>query len=369
MAAFTLASSLGAQAAHRDSISMRPFGETTDGKSVSLYTLTNRNGVVAKITNYGGIVTSISVPDRKGNLGDVVLGFDNLASYIKSSPYFGALIGRYANRIAKGRYTLDGKKYQLFINNGVNSLHGGKQGFDKVVWTAHEVHPANGVGLSLSYVSKNAEEHYPGNLTTNVVYTLGNDNSLRIDYRATTDRDTILNLTSHSYFNLNGAGHGSILDNILTINADRFTPIDKTMIPTGKLESVFGTPFDFTRPTAIGKRIYEKNQQLIFAGGYDDNWVLNRHGSGLQFAARVYAPKTGRIMTVYTTEPGIQFYTGNFLDGTIIGKGGITYKKHDALALETQHFPDSPNHPNFPTTELKPGHTYRQSTIYKFSVR
>lgn len=360
---------LGAAAHAADStITQKPFGTAPDGKPVSLYTLTNAHGMQVQITNYGGIITSLDVPDRNGQVGDVVLGYDNLSDYIKNSPYFGAIVGRYANRIAKGRFTLDGKTYQLFLNNGPNTLHGGKTGFDKVVWTAAPLRHRGVVGLSLRYLSKDGEEGYPGDLNVKVVYTLTNDDSLRIDYTATTDKDTVVNLSNHSYFNLAGQGNGTILDHVLTINADRYTPIDKTSIPTGAIAPVAGTPFDFRTPHAVGERINEPNEQLMNAGGYDHNWVLNQPGHKMVTAVRVFCPRSGRVLTISTTQPGLQFYSGNYLDGTITGKGGKVYEKHGALVLETQHFPDSPNHPNFPTTELKPGQTLEQSTVLKFTV-
>ena len=364
LAALTLLSAASAAPAH---ISQKSFGKTKSGTAVSLYTLTNAHGAQVQITNYGGIVTSIKVPDRHGRLADVVLGFDSVGRYEKDSPYFGALIGRYGNRIAKGRFTLDGDTHKLFVNNGPNSLHGGKVGFDKKVWTATPVKSAQGVGLALRLLSKDDEEGYPGNLDIKVVYTWTNDNSLKLEYTATTDKDTVLNPTNHSYFNLAGAGHGTVLDTTMMINADKFTPVDKTQIPTGALRPVAGTPFDFRRPHAIGERINQSNPQLLIGAGYDHNFVLN--GSGLRLSARAYSPRSGRVLTEYTTEPGVQLYTGNFLDGKLRGKGGKLYPRRGAFCLEAQHFPDSPNHPSFPTTELKPGDTYRQTTVYAFSVR
>lgn len=354
--------------AAKDTVTSKPFG-TVNGKSVQLYTLTNSQGMQVKITNYGGIVTSVIVPDRNGHMGDVALGYDNVQSYVKNSPYFGALVGRYANRIAKGKFTLDGKQYHLFVNNGPNSLHGGKVGFDKKIWTAKPVRTPTSAGLDLNLVSPDGEEGYPGTLKVHVVYTLTNDNALHIDYHATTNKDTVLNLTNHTYWNLDGAGSGSILGEVAMINANKYTPIDPTSIPLGPLAPVAGTPFDFRTPHVIGSRIKEKNTQLKNGTGYDHNFVINHNGKGLALAARVYAPKSGRVMTVYTTQPGIQFYTGNFLDGSTVGKGGKPYNKRDAFALETQHYPDSPNQPQFPTTELKPGQVYHQTTIYKFSTR
>ena len=338
------------------------FGKTKDGQTVELYTLTNKNGMTAKIMNYGGIVTQLQVPDRNGNLGDVCLGFDTLAPYLEAPPYFGALVGRYANRIAKGKFTLDGKQYTLATNDGPNALHGGLKGFDKVIWAVKPMQTKQGPALELTYVSKDGEEGYPGTLTAKVTYTLTNDNALRIDYLATTDKPTPVNLTNHSYFNLAGAGNGTILDQVLTLKADKYTPVDNTLIPTGQILPVAGTPFDFTTPHVIGARIAQ------VPGGYDHNFVLNSGGGKMALAAVLHDPKTGRTMEVFTTQPGIQFYTGNFLDGTLKGIGG-TYVKNAALCLETQHFPDSPNQPNFPSTILKPGETYKQSTIYQFSAK
>jgi aldose 1-epimerase len=343
------------------------FGEMPDGQTIQLYTLTNRQGMQAAITNYGARVVSIRVPDRHGKVADVVLGFDDLQGYLGNNPYFGAIVGRYANRIAKARFTLDGVEYKLAANNGPNSLHGGLKGFDKRVWTPREIskpHPS----LELTYLSKDGEEGYPGNLRVKVVYSLSDDNELKIDYSATTDKDTVLNLSNHSYFNLAGQGNGDILKHVLTINADRFTPVDATLIPTGELRKVEGTPFDFRRPTGIGARINQDNQQLEYGKGYDHNFVLNRKGSGLVLAARATEPESGRVLEVLTTQPGLQFYTGNFLDGTIRGKGGKAYGHRSAFCLETQHFPDSPNHPSFPSTELKPGQTYHEVTVFKFST-
>lgn len=359
----------GSAHAAQDTITKKPFGKAPSGQAVSLYTLTNKHGAQVKITNYGGIVTSIIVPDRRGHLGDVVLGFDNIEGYVKHSPYFGALVGRYANRIAKGHFTLDGKKYTLAVNNGVNSLHGGKVGFDKKVWTATPMHMKNGVGLGLHLVSPDMEEGYPGKMNVNVVYTWTDDDTLGIKYTATTTKDTVVNLTNHSYFNLNGAGNGTVLNQRVMINASRYTPIDKTSIPLGPLASVSGTPFDFRRPMSIGARIEANNLQLKNGAGYDHNFVLNHPPHTLGLAARVYSPESGRVLTVYTTEPGVQFYTANFLDGTFAGKGGKVYKKRSAFCLECQHFPDSPNHPAYPTTKLRPGQTYRQTTQYHFSTR
>jgi aldose 1-epimerase len=345
------------------------FGKTTSGQAVEIYTLTNARGVEIKITTYGGIVTSLKVPDRNGKLDDVVLGFDNLEGYLKGHPYFGCIAGRYANRIAKGRFTLDGKAYQLTVNNGDNHLHGGTTGFDKMVWTAREVKSKNGVGLELTYLSKDGEQGYPGNLTARVTYTLTNANELRIDYFATTDKATVVNLTNHAYFNLAGQGNGDILSHQLQINASRFTPTDETAIPTGVLQAVKGTPFDFTKSEKIGARINQDDEQIRIGKGYDHNFVLDGKAGTLQPAATVYEPTTGRVLEIWTTEPGIQFYTGNYLDGTLTGKGGKVYQQRYGFCLETQHYPDSPNQPKFPSTALRPGKQYRTTTVLKFSAR
>jgi aldose 1-epimerase len=348
-------------------IKEQSFGKTPGGTAVTLYTLTNASGVEAKIMTYGGIVTSLRVPDRNGELNDIVLGYDDLEGYIKNnSSYFGALIGRYGNRIAKGRFSLNGVRYKLAQNNGENHLHGGIRGFDQVVWQASEV--KGSPALKLTYLSKDGEEGYPGNLSVTVIYTLTDKNELKIEYSATTDNDTILNLTNHSYFNLAGAGAGDILGHQVLINADRFTPVDQGLIPTGELACVKGTPMDFTSTTPIGSRIELPFQQLVFCGGYDHNWVLNKTEGALRLAAKVYEEMSGRVMEVYTTQPGMQFYTGNFLDGTIKGKGGLVYGKHYGFCMETQHFPDSPNQPAFPSTVLRPGQEYQQTTVYKFSA-
>ncbi len=359
----------GMTAAAKPRIAKAPFGKTADGKAVAIYTLTNSKGSEAKIITYGGTVVSLRVPDKKGKLGDVVLGFDSVVDYEKHTSYLGALIGRYANRIAKGKFGLNGKEYTLAANNGENHLHGGPKGYDKVVWSARPFIDTSGANLELKYLSRDGEEGYPGNLTATVVYTLTEQNELKITYSATTDKDTVVNLTHHSYFNLAGAGNGDILDHRLTINADRFTPTDSGSIPTGELRNVKGTPFDFTIPTTIGARIDHTDEQLKFGAGYDQNWVLNKTGNEFSRAATVYEPTSGRVMEVLTTEPGVQFYTGNFLDGVIKGKSGQQYPRRSGFCLEAQHFPDSPNQPAFPTTTLKSGKTYTQTTIYKFSVR
>jgi len=345
-------------------ITKQSFGKTADGQNVDLYTLRNVHGVEAKITNYGGIVTSLKVPDRRGKFDDVVLGFNDLDSYLKGHPYFGAIIGRYGNRIAKGRFTLNGVEYKLAVNNGENTLHGGIKGFDKVVWTAQDSKTRLGPSIALTYLSKDGEEGYPGNLNVKVVYTLTNNNELRIDYTATTDKDTVTNLTHHSYFNLAGEGNGDILNHQVLINATRFLPTDAGSIPTGELRSVTGTPFDFRKMMTIGARINQDEEQLKLGNGYDHNWIIN--GRGMRLAAQAYEPTSGRRMQVWTTEPGLQFYTGNFLDGTLTGKSGKVYPRRSGFCFETQHYPDSPNHPAFPTTTLKKGATYRSTTIYKF---
>ena len=350
-------------------ITRESFGKTAAGEGVDIFTLTNNLGMQAKITNYGAIVVSLTAPDRTGKMDDVVLGLNDLDSYLKGHPYFGAIVGRYGNRIAKGRFTLDGVEYKLAVNNGENHLHGGIKGFDKVVWTAKETRTKMGPALSLTYISKDGEEGYPGTVTATVVYTLTNNNELKLDYTVTTDKDTVTNLTHHSYFNLAGEGNGDILSHILTLNAARFTPTDAGSIPTGELKAVAGTPFDFLKPTVIGKRIDQQDQQLQFGSGYDHNFIVNGKAGTLRSAAIVYEPTSGRVLEVWTTEPGVQFYTGNFLDGTLTGKSGKVYQKRFGFCLETQHYPDSPNHPAFPTTTLKKGATYRSTTVYRFKVK
>jgi aldose 1-epimerase len=345
------------------------FHRIIDGSQVDLYTLKNSNGIEATITNYGGIVVSLKVPDRNGKLGDVVLGYNTLNDYIGSTPYFGALIGRYGNRIAKGRFTIAGVEYQLAQNDDSNALHGGRKGFDKVVWQAEKVDSSEGPALKLTYTSKDGEEDYPGTLRCTVIYTLTNKNELKIEYFAETDKPTVVNLTNHSYFNLKDGGASDILGHELMIKASKFTPVDKGLIPTGELKPVAGTPFDFNQPTAIGARVENEDEQLKFGKGYDHNWVLDRPGKGLELVASVYEPNSGRFMEVLTTQPGLQFYCGNSLDGTNKGKGGTVYQHRAGLCLETQHFPDSPNHPDFPTTELRPGEKYRQTTVYRFSTK
>ena len=351
----------------KGTITKADFGQTPEGRAVELYTLRNSKGMEATIMTYGGIVTSLKIPDKNGKLGDVVLGYDNLDGYIKSTPYFGALIGRYGNRIANGKFSLDGKTFTLATNNGVNSLHGGLKGFDKQVWTARPLPTAHGPSLILTYVSQGGEEGYPGTLSVTAIYSITEGNELRVDFSATTSEKTVVNLTHHSYFNLRGSG--DILDHIVVINADKFTPVDGGLIPTGELRPVAGTPFDFTTAHTIGERVNAADEQLKLGNGYDHNWVLNRQGSELSLAAGVYEPTTGRTMEVWTTEPATQFYTGNFLDGTITGKGGWTYQFRNGFCFEPQHYPDSPNHPDFPTTTLNPGEKYQNTIIYKFSTK
>ena len=351
-------------------ITSEPWG-TVGGQPVTLYTLTNSRGMTVRITNYGGIIQSIDVPDRRGRTANVALGFDNLDDYVTSSPYFGCITGRYANRIANGRFTLDGVTYQLATNNGPNHLHGGNVGFDKRVWAATPLQGRSSVGLRLAYTSPAGEENYPGTLTTQVTYTLTNRNEIRMDYRATTDAPTIVNLTNHTYWNLAGEGSGTIEDQVLELNADRYTPVDATLIPTGEIAPVAGTPFDFTDATAIGERIRDSHPQIVIGQGYDHNFVLNRRSStdrSMILAARVSDPRSGRVLEITTTEPGIQFYSGNFLDGTLVGTSGRVYRQTDGFALETQHYPDSPNQPTFPSTVLRPGGVYETTTIYRLST-
>jgi aldose 1-epimerase len=353
-------------------ITKEPWG-TVDGEQVDLYTLTNSNGMEVKITNYGGIIQSIKVPDRNGNFDNVTLGFATLEEYVDhNDPYFGAIIGRYGNRIAGGQFTLDGVTYQLATNNGPNHLHGGVKGFDKRVWSATEVQSGNSVGLRLNYTSLDDEEGYPGTLDVEMTYTLTKNNSIRMDYHATTDAPTIVNLTNHAYFNLVGEGTGTIEGHLLRLHADQYTPVDETLIPTGEIAPVAGTPFDFRKRHAIGERIRDNHEQIDFGRGYDHNFVLNRpnpEDTSMIVAARVFEPTTGRALVIKTTEPGIQFYSGNFLDGTLVGTSGKFYRQTDGFALETQHYPDSPNKPQFPSTELRPGEEYETTTVYRFLVR
>ncbi|QDV54340.1 aldose epimerase family protein [Rosistilla oblonga] len=345
--------------------------EVDDFDSIQLYTLKNRSGMTVSVTNYGAIITSIVVPDRNGKMADVALGYDRVEDYINAvdRPYFGAIVGRYGNRIANGKFTLDGKTYSLATNNNPNHLHGGNIGFDKVVWDAKPIEGQN--AIQLSYLARDKEEGYPGNLQIRVTYTLTDDNAILVDYHATTDQATPVNLTQHTYFNLKGEGEGTILDHELMLNADRYTPVDATAIPTGELPAVAGTPMDFTQPKPIGRDIDQENQQLEFGRGFDHNWVLNKpdDNKAMTLAARVYEPTSGRVMEVHTTEPGIQFYCGNFLDGRLIGKAGKPYVHRGGFCLETQHYPDSPNQPDFPSTILRPGKTYQTQTSYRFSTR
>jgi len=346
------------------SIGTKPFGKTPDGQEVDLYTMTNTNGITAKITNYGAILVSLEVPDKNGKLADITLGFDTLDGYIKGHPYFGATVGRYANRICGAKFKLDGIEYELAANNGPNHLHGGIKGFDKVVWKAEDVTAeSNQAFVKLSYLSKDGEEGYPGNLACTVTYTLTKDDELKISYEAETDKTTILNLTNHTYWNLAGQGNGDILGHELMLNADKYTPVDEGLIPTGEIKSVKGSPMDFTKPMIIGSRIIQVE------GGYDHNYVLNSGGGTLAICAKVYEPTSGRIMEIYTIQPGVQFYTGNFLDGSITGKAGKVYNKNYGFCLETQHFPDSPNKPDFPSVVLKPGDKYTTVTVHKFYAK
>jgi aldose 1-epimerase len=347
-------------------VSHMPFGKTPDGTQVELYTLTNDHGMQAKVMTYGAILTEVYTPDKSGKLDDVVLGFDNLKDYLKGHPFFGATVGRVANRIAKGKFTLDGKEYKLATNNGPNHLHGGNQGFDKHVWKAAAISDPAGPAVRFTYRSPDGEEGYPGNVDVAVTYTLTNNNELKIDYTATTDKPTPVNLSNHSYFNLGGITKDDILGHELMLAADKYTPVNDTLIPTGEIKAVQGTPLDFTKPTAIGARIAQLKGN---PGGYDHNFVLRGGEKQPALAARVYEPKTGRVMEMYTTEPGVQFYTGNFLDGSQKGKGGVVYQKHHGFCLEAQHFPDSVNHANFPSMILRPGQTYRQTTVYKFAAK
>ena len=361
----------GAPPTVKATVTQQPFGVTPDGDSVKLFTLTNASGVEARVITYGAIITSLKVPDRNGTLGDVVLGFDSLAGYLGETPYFGALIGRYGNRIGRARFDLDGTTYRLAANNGANHLHGGIKGFDKVVWGAQPVESGNGAGVVFRRTSPAGEEGYPGALSVEVTYTLTNADELIFDYLATTDAPTPVNLTQHSYFNLAGNGSGDVLAHLLTLNASRYTPVDAGLIPTGELAPVEGTPFDFRTSHAIGERIGADDEQIRLGGGYDHNFVLDRGDAApgqLVLAARVEEPTTGRFLEVRTTEPGIQFYSGNFLDGTLTGKGGAVYARRSGFCLETQHFPDSPNKPGFPSTILRPGEEYRSRTVLTFGV-
>lgn len=349
-------------------VSKEAWGKTKNGQAVDLFTLTNKNGVTAKITNYGGIITELMVPDRDGKMGDVVLGFKSLDEYLAGHPFYGALVGRYCNRIAKGEFTIDGKEYTLVTNNGPNHLHGGTVGFDKVVWESKEIKKDDGVGIELKYTGADGEEGYPGKLDVTTTYLLNNKNELHLMFKATTDKSTHVNLTNHSYFNLAGHGSGDILGQELAINADHFTPADATLIPTGEIRKVEGTPLDFTTATAIGKRIKSDYEQIVLGNGYDHNFVINGYDGTLKLAAKAYDSQSGRVMEVLTTQPGVQLYTSNG-GGERKGKDGKVYGKHGAFCLETQHFPDTPNQDNFPTTLLNPGETYDQTIVYRFSVQ
>jgi aldose 1-epimerase len=345
------------------SITKEPFGKMPDGKQVDLYTLTNANGIRARISSYGAILVSLQLPDREGNLADVALGFDTLDGYFTDHPYFGVTVGRYGNRIGGAKFTLNGVEYKLAANNGPNHLHGGIKGFDKVLWEAGQIQTSDEVGVKLTYMSKDGEEGYPGNLACVVTYTLNDDNELKISYEAITDKTTVVNLTNHTYWNLAGQGNGDILSHELMINADKYTPVDEELIPTGEIKIVKDSPMDFTKPIPIGSRIDQ------VPGGYDHNYVLNRTGQGLSLCARVYEPTSGRVLEIHTVEPGVQFYSGNFLDGTITGKAGKVYKKHYGFCLETQHFPDSPNKPEFPSVVLEPGQKYETVTVHRFYTK
>ena len=350
-------------------LTQTPFGRTPDGEGIGLMTLKNANGIEVRVMTYGGIIVSIKTPDRTGEFGDIVLGHDTAEEYFKNPNYFGVLVGRYANRIAKAAFVLDGKTYKLAANNGVNSLHGGAKGWDQAVWKADPFQDARGVGVVLTHTSPNGDEGYPGTVTAKVTYTLTDRNELAVDYEATTDAPTVINLTQHSYFNLSAGQTQTILEHRLMINADRYTPVDDTLIPTGELALVQDTPFDFRTTTAMGARIDQKNNTQLERGkGYDHNWVLNAASEGLTKAASVFDPRSGRTLDISTTEPGIQFYSGNFLDGTVKGKGGVMIPHRGGFCLETQHFPDSPNHPSFPSTVLRPGQQYRSRTVFTFGV-
>jgi len=350
--------------------SRRVFGRlpSPDGRPVEEFTLTNAHGLEVRAINYGAIITVIRTPDRSRKLADIVFGFDSLQGYLEHSPYFGAIVGRFANRVAQGQFTLDGVTYHLARNDGPNSLHGGLRGFDKVVWTAEPLQSDSGAGVAFHYRSPDSEEGYPGTVDVVVTYTLTARDELVVDYTATTDKATPINLSQHTYWNLHGDGQGDILDHVLTLDASAYTPVDSTLIPTGEIAAVAGTPFDFRSPTAIGARIEQPNKQLRFGKGYDHNWVLDRPAGDLVRAARVVDSTSGRTLEISTTEPGIQVYSGNFLDGTVTGKHGVVYRHRAALCLETQHFPDSPNHPNFPSTILRPGEMYRSRTVFSFGL-
>jgi aldose 1-epimerase len=352
----------------KGSVTKQAFGKTAQGEAVDLYTLKNKNGVEVSIMNYGAVIVSLKTPDARGRLADIVLGFDTLDGYLKENPYFGAVVGRYGNRIAKGKFELDGKAYTLAKTNGENAPHGGIKGFDKKVWQAEATEGETAQTLTLHCVSPDGEEGYPGTLKASVRYTLNDSDDLEVAYSATTDKPTVVNLTNHTYFNLAGAESGPILNQELMLNASKMTPVDAGLIPTGELKDVTGTPFDFRKPTAIGARIDADDEQIKRGGGYDHNFVIDRTAPGLALAARATEPSNGRVLEVWTTEPGVQFYTGNFLDGTLQGKRGTVYEKRMAFCLETQHYPDSPNHVQFPSTRLDPGQEYKSTTVFKFRI-
>jgi aldose 1-epimerase len=366
--ALVLLAQAGVPAKGKAAVSKTGFGRMPDGREVEIFTLTSPRGLELRAISLGAIIVGLRVPDRAGKLDDVVLGFDELAGYLGDHPYFGAVVGRYGNRIAKGRFTLDGQTYRLATNNGPNHLHGGVKGFGRLLWTGQSFQNGEEVGVAFTLDSPDGDEGYPGNLKVKVTYTLTPRDEVVVDYLATTDKPTPVNLTQHSYFNLAGGGSANILDHTLTLDADRFTPVDAELIPTGALAPVAGTPFDFRKPTAVGARIQADHEQIRFGRGYDHNWVLNRRGAGMVRAARLSEPTTGRVLEVHTTEPGVQFYTGNFLDGTLAGKGGKKYGLRAGLCLETQHYPDSPNRPDFPSTIVRPGQDYRSKTVFTFSV-
>jgi aldose 1-epimerase len=346
-----------------------PYGTTQGGQAVEIFTLTNDHGLRVRFLSYGGVITEIDVPDRTGRLDDIVLGLRTLREYETISAHYGAITGRFANRIANAQFALNGQTYHLIANNGANTLHGGPNALDKQVWEVSPAQVQNGVAATLSYVSKDGDQNFPGTLTTQVTYTLTNENELRIDYQASTDKDTVINFTNHSYFNLAGNGSGSVADQMLLVNADRYTPAGPDQIPTGEIADVAGTPFDFRQMMPIGARLNSAFQQMVYAHGYDHNFVLNRpSGDAMTFAARGYDPRSGRVIDCFTTEPGLQVYTSNGLNGSVVGSAGTTYRQTEAFTLETQHFPDSPNKPNFPTTELKPGQTFHSATIFRFAT-
>jgi len=351
------------------SVERTRYGKLPDGRQVDLYTLTNANGLRVKIMNYGATTVGVEVPDRDGKFADITLGYDTLAGWLTNTSYFGATAGRYANRIAKGKFTLDGKTYSLAINDGPNHLHGGIKGFNQVLWDGQPVGGKDYVGVKFTYVSKDGEEGYPGNLTVTAVYSLTNANEFKAEYSATTDKPTVVNLVHHTYWNLRGSAAGDILSHELMLDADRFTPVDAGLIPTGELRAVKGTPFDFTTPTAVGARIAAENEQLKFGNGYDHNFVLRGEKGKFRLAARVSCPKSGRVMEILSGQPAIQFYSGNFLDGTVKGKLGVVYKKNYGMCLETQTYPDSPNKPDFPSPVLRPGETHRHTMVHRFSTR